>query len=645
MLTILFSISCGGGGGDNGDDPTQIEAIVIFPVNNAVNIPVNTTSIRLDFNVSVDESSISTADLLISPVLSGNVNIISSTELEFLPAQNLSSGTLYTFTLTGVNASNGTTLASMTWSFTTGEVQVDRSVYFMSPSGSDSNSGSSRNSPWFSFKHSFSTMASGDELVLLDGIYSVEQGNGIMRDVGAHGEAIEFSKAIPSGKSIDWQTIVRAEIPGAVTINEYISDLVPKGRGKPISIGRSTRKDSFITIDGIYFDGGGQLYNSEYITVKNSGFHGGFGVGTGDHHNGNSYNLIEDVWIWAENTRIVAINYRAHNNVWRRVVVRSEGCDDPGCEGFPKQDPSVGITVYDSHDVSMQNILVVDRVLRNDKPYGDFATAQHTADTQYHFGRNEWLGCLSINSHDASLAFEADLVLAESEVDFIWFIDNFVSVGSSLSGINIGNTPYNYSDVGSPTSIVKNSSIIMSSDVEVNKSAIRVSPSQTSVLTQNSLTIGATRAGYNQVGSSVENSVAYNPAASEGDFDVKSCTQCVSLVTSPLTDNSVLFPLRVEVGSQVSTVITNIIPGAEVIKQYGESGARWGDDDYRLLTENNLWPWPNEDQIKKDLCTKPGITRGFCSAEKRLDGINPITLTSYIWESLGNQMPESIYGN
>jgi len=586
VLVTMLVISCGGSsGGDTDDgggstDPVQIVASIIYPAENAVDIPVNITSIRLDFNVAVDASSISTADLLISPVLSGDVNVISNTEFEFIPSHDLSSSTLYTFTLTGVNASNGTTLASTIWSFTTGEVQVDRSTYFISPTGSDSNTGASRSLPWLSFEHAFSTMASGDELILLDGDYSVEQGNGIMRDVGLHGETIEYSKAIPGGKSIDWPTIVRAEIPGAVTVHEYISASVPKGRGKPITIGRSTRKDSFITVDGIYFEGGGQLYNSQYITIKNSGFHGGFGVGTGDHDNGNSYNLIEDVWIWAENTRIIAINYRAHNNVWRRVVVRSEGCDDPGCESYPKEDPSVGITVYDSHDVSMQNILVIDRVLRNDKSYADFASAQHTSDIQYHFGRNEWLGCLSINSSDASLTFEADLVLPDNEVDFIWSIDNFISVGSSLAGINLGNTPYNYSSVGSPASSIKNSSVIMS-NVEVNRSAIRVSPSQINVLTQSSLTIGATRAGYNQLGSSVENSVAYNPSASEGDFDVQSCTQCVSLVLNPLTDGSILYPLRIEEGSEVAAVISNVTPGAEVIKQYGENGARWGDDNYR----------------------------------------------------------------
>jgi parallel beta-helix repeat protein len=42
--------------------------------------------------------------------------------------------------------------------------------------------------------------------------------------------------------------------------------------------------------------------------------------------------------------------------------------------------------------------------------------------------------------------------------------------------------------------------------------------------------------------------------------------------------------------------------------------------------------------------TMPSPTRGFASATaKRLDGVNPVTLTSYIWESLGNPIPTEIY--
>ncbi|HFD04843.1 MAG TPA: T9SS type A sorting domain-containing protein, partial [Firmicutes bacterium] len=36
--------------------------------------------------------------------------------------------------------------------------------------------------------------------------------------------------------------------------------------------------------------------------------------------------------------------------------------------------------------------------------------------------------------------------------------------------------------------------------------------------------------------------------------------------------------------------------------------------------------------------------RGFCKDTVQLNGTDERTLTSYIWEYLGNQMPDSIYG-
>ena len=57
--------------------------------------------------------------------------------------------------------------------------------------------------------------------------------------------------------------------------------------------------------------------------------------------------------------------------------MRGDGCGTSGCSG--SGNPNVGITIYDSADVSFQNVLVLDRVLSgSDSPYADFACAQHT---------------------------------------------------------------------------------------------------------------------------------------------------------------------------------------------------------------------------------------------------------------------------
>ena len=388
------------------------------------------------------------------------------------------------------------------------------------------------------------------------------------------------------------------------------------------------------------FEGGGSMYNSQYVTFQNSGFHGSLSIGTNAHSQGNSYNLIEDVWVWATNRRIIAINYRSDNNVWRRVVVRSEGCDEAGCEGAPKADPSVGITVYDSQNISMQNILVVDRELRADVPYADFATAQHT-ESDFHLGNNEWLGIMSVNSDDSSLAFEADFVMGTG--DPIWTIKNLVAVGSAKVGANIGNQPYNYDSAGKPPSLIENATVILSSPGS-DVSGIRVTPGQSNVTVKNSVTVNATRTGYNVLASTVENSAGYNPSSVNGDFDFGTCLgECVELPNDPTNDGSYLYPLRVESGSNVDTSITGVSLGATVVNRYGVDGSISGDENYNSLSTTALWPWPNEDRIKQEMCVDAGITRGFCSTEKRLDGTNPVTLTSYVWEFFGNEIPDDIY--
>jgi hypothetical protein len=92
---------------------------------------------------------------------------------------------------------------------------------------------------------------------------------------------------------------------------------------------------------------------------------------------------------------------------------------------------------------------------------------------------------------------------------------------------------------------------------------------------------------------------------------------------------------------------------------YGKPGTLWGEDGYRQLQDGsngqmniNLWPFPNEEQIKLKMQTysydNGNLTgnRGFARAgAKQLNGIDDVTLTSYIWEYLGNPCPTEICTN
>jgi hypothetical protein len=75
--------------------------------------------------------------------------------------------------------------------------------------------------------------------------------------------------------------------------------------------------------------------------------------------------------------------------------------------------------------------------------------------------------------------------------------------------------------------------------------------------------------------------------------------------------------------------------GATVVKRYTDG----------TLTDVDLWPFPNQDAIKQDLCAGPDGTKlngvnintrghnatGFCASGK--------SLTGYVWEQLGSASP------
>lgn len=96
--------------------------------------------------------------------------------------------------------------------------------------------------------------------------------------------------------------------------------------------------------------------------------------------------------------------------------------------------------------------------------------------------------------------------------------------------------------------------------------------------------------------------------------------------------------------------------GANLDYLIGEPGTLYGDMTgvgYDGTTSTKMWPFPNEDLIKTKMAAysyddggggAPEITgaRGFATGTS-IDGSSQ-TLTKYIWEYLGNEIPASVYG-
>lgn len=482
-----------------------------------------------------------------------------------------------------------------------GESAPIRTTFYISPTGSDWNNGRSATEPFKSFAQAFDKMSAGDELVLLDGAYSEAVGTGYISytDI-TEGIGGSHSGQIPSGVDATRMTLVRAQNPGKVTI------------AGQLFIGRTFRKDNYIRVEGITFKGGGSLFNASYVTIKRCGFHGAFGIGTNDHDQGNEHNLIEDVWIWATGERVIAINYRSRFNVWRRVLVRGDSCGSQHCRG--SGNPNVGITVYDSSNVSMQNVLVVDRILaRGDQPYADFAAAQHSPGA-YFFGKNEWLGTLSLRSPDTGYYMEPDV---GGTIDPTIRISHAIAWDAAELGVNLARAGTN--------NLLENLTVRA-----LGGDGVRVAPELTSGILRNVISVDAGRYGINSRYPSRYVNV-YNPKV-----DAYQQTPCITgcYSTNPRADGeipSLNYLVRIEPGSGLKSrghQGTDI--GANLLYRYGVEGSRYGEMHFNTLTSAPLWPWPNEERIKSEMCEQTGVTRGFCRAK---------SLTHYIWEYLGNPMP------
>ena len=94
--------------------------------------------------------------------------------------------------------------------------------------------------------------------------------------------------------------------------------------------------------------------------------------------------------------------------------------------------------------------------------------------------------------------------------------------------------------------------------------------------------------------------------------------------------------------------------GANVTKRYGRSGTLWGEPGYDQITSDSLWPWSFEDHIKRVFAephsppagavpSTNDTTRGFAAATDPFG--KPMTLTRYIWQYLGSEIPAEIYGS
>lgn len=493
----------------------------------------------------------------------------------------------------------------------------------MSPNGSDSNTGLTSSDPMKTFAAVIAAIEGGpacepgpcgEHIVLMSTATVTNYTGATTGYLNYNDGSCSNCAQMRSGSAVAGYSTVSAMIATNTVI-------VDGGTREGLFVGRSTRKDSYIKFIGITFYGGGALYNSDHIYISSCGFRnneenesGVFGIGTNDGNWGNDNNLVENSWFWGRD-RIIVSNYRAAKNIWRRNFIRGDGCNSADCIG--SGNPNVAFTVYNSSDVSIQNMIIFDRILDGGEEYSDFATAQHNAggvDTgsgEYNL-RNEWLGTLSLNSDDLGYNFECDGCTSPS-VKMV----NVLSIDAG--GLNIGTN-----NVG----VIVNNATVLNG----GQDGIRLAPGVTGGNVTNVVVSTVSRYGVN---SAVQPSYSDVFNAATSNYNQTTCaTGC--LTTNPRADGtpaSIVHVPRIETGSDLDgTGSGGADYGANLLYQYGVSGTYYNESSSNTLTGTSLWPIAMQDRMKYEMCTLAGITRSWCGTSK--------TLTQYVWDYLGDDTCE-----
>lgn len=338
----------------------------------------------------------------------------------------------------------------------------------------------------------------------------------------------------------------------------------------------------------------------------------------------NEYNLMEECIVWGSG-RYMILSWMGQRNIFRRTVVRHDKNVD-GAQIF-------NFRGYGTIDSAWQNCISID----SDRT--EYYTSPMNAESggfwpgdMYRGDGNIVEGSISIK--DVGMAYylsgregTSDLSTIKNSVamDTKWGVgiseemsgsfrfqkvnveaNNLLAYKTNYSGMD-GITFYNYGGYAT----VKDSII---KDIESQGYGLMVSNAQNINHYNAGLLFSPPNWG--------TNSVSYDPSG-----------------------NGLLYPVRIESDSALSTAGSDGGPiGPTIIKKIGRSGTLYGEAGWNELTNENLWPFPNESKIKELMSqTVDGVSGlyGFTAYESPFS--SPNTLTTYIWEYLGNKIPDEIY--
>ncbi|MBV1919125.1 MAG: hypothetical protein KUG73_00470 [Pseudomonadales bacterium] len=519
-------------------------------------------------------------------------------------------------------------------------------------------------------------MGSGDTVIIKNGTYTGENSEFI--------NANEGGAMPPSGSDAAYSTIM-AEDPGRVIfdgrgVNNKMLHIYGS-YNEPDDWGNTTLKSTsrnYIALKGIHVHNTlssgiriASLHHVKLIDMASSdsgrnaecGFTG-TSCGTTNMYITRAHHvLLEGAYTWGH-ARYQIIFQKARDAVVRRTVSR--------IDAYIGREPVGVFQTYCSKNIAWQNVIAIDsdskrfwvRHSNLGNSFGFAATGcqVYPKDSEYH----------------SSIAINNDLPLTGINLDNednSHYVTNSIGWGGDMTRYNYGN--------GGISSYVAGEGLIYMDRITMGR--VQVSPGYETIPggsgrgffyhRNNPLYVNNSiiyQMGWN--GSQVQDQGRFAWSSSPMVFtnnnifgnvgginNISGDVSFNSTLESDPTQHGLRYLPRVEEGTDLFNAGTNNTSlGATIIRRLGVSGTFRGEVGWDELQPAPLWPFPHEAIIKEKFAdysysgpTRSGVegtvgpddvlsgARGFAATGTGLYG-GPITLTSYIWEQLGNACPTDI---
>ena len=305
---------------------------------------------------------------------------------------------------------------------------VDAATYYLAPSGSDSNSGTSATSPWKTFGKVFNSskiLKAGDTLILLDGTYDDSKSGypNISCTSNANNGTVSAPITIKArnerrawikGKGLNNDVFKIANCSYWVIEGLHVSDVDRNNGNVSSRHGLFVRNSNHITIRRVLAERNNRYYNSHPIML--------YAV-----HN----SLIEDVEIYYFHRHGLSFGGGGTGNTIRRVYAHSRNYADIA-GGYPSSGidgakGDTGITIYPGSNHVIENVIM--------ENVANAVTLGHAINTTEN---NRCFGCIALNTRYGFVTDGGGSTSSTRPRNIS--LQNSVAINSSVYGVDLLST-------------------------------------------------------------------------------------------------------------------------------------------------------------------------------------------------------------